>query len=699
MSPRRVVLYDHIGREYPRLNQYLAEEARLEQQIAEQPSDKSRLQSELKGLKRNRGSHPYIKELAAFKEAEKTFESTLGEVTVQQSPRPFDDTEAKLWKKLAEAEERSRFYAPYRDLDYDARLAHEKAELEKYHLPRMIDFRRSIEEEIKEARAEGELITDTMSETGRKAAGAAKAEARKVFEAAVDQLKKARSARTISKKALANGKREKKQELNGRLKLAEFLEPRFANAELIKAKEYEQKSQTRVMTHVLKKDIADLRRRTPVETEKTTALISLLTLPVPGLGQFLMGQKVKAALFFLASLFIYIVALPYALGFGNYMGKGIFGLFTLAEGGTRQQRSIIFMIEGIIALILIAIALALLIVSFLDVRRTEQGKIRGTREKNWFETATAIKSEGFPFMVSLPALLMLLFIVIVPLSTTILLSFTNQDPNHQSKFSWVGFDNYVGVIMGQGSVGEAFLRILGWTLVWTFAATSSAIFMGFILALLTNNPRVKGKVFFRTVYLLPWAVPAFITIMFFSLMVAPNGAITAFINTIGEFLTGEAMDIRIKDNALYTRIALIMLQTWLGSAYIFLLSTGVLQAIPEDLYEAAQIDGASGWQKVSKITIPLVLFQTAPLLVGQYTFNFNNFSVIRLFNSGGPFDPSKYGNLGGSSDLLITYIYNLVMQRNYQAMGAAITMIVSLGLMLFTFIGFRNSKAFREERL
>ena len=142
-----------------------------------------------------------------------------------------------------------------------------------------------------------------------------------------------------------------------------------------------------------------------------------------------------------------------------------------------------------------------------------------------------------------------------------------------------------------------------------------------------------------------------------------------------------------------------MLQTWLGSAYIFLLSTGVLQAIPEDLYEAAQIDGASSWQKVSRITMPLVLFQTAPLLVGQYTFNFNNFSVIRLFNGGGPFDPAKYGNLGGSSDLLITYIYNLVMVRNYQAMGAAVTIIVSMALMLFTFIGFRNSKAFREERL
>jgi arabinogalactan oligomer/maltooligosaccharide transport system permease protein len=129
------------------------------------------------------------------------------------------------------------------------------------------------------------------------------------------------------------------------------------------------------------------------------------------------------------------------------------------------------------------------------------------------------------------------------------------------------------------------------------------------------------------------------------------------------------------------------------------LSTGVLQAIPGDLYEAAQIDGATSWQKMRKITLPIVLFQTAPLLVGQYTFNFNNFSIIYLFNGGGPFNPTKYGNLAGSSDLLISYIYKLTMENQYQAIGAAITIVISLGLMMFAFIGFKNSKAFKEERL
>ena len=130
---------------------------------------------------------------------------------------------------------------------------------------------------------------------------------------------------------------------------------------------------------------------------------------------------------------------------------------------------------------------------------------------------------------------------------------------------------------------------------------------------------------------------------------------------------------------------------------MFLLSTGVLQSINKELYEAADIDGATSFKKLSKITIPLVLFQTAPLLVGQYTFNFNNFSIIWLFNNGGPFNPSVYGNLAGSTDLLISYIYKLTLENQYQALGAAITMIVSIALIIIAYIGYRNTEVFKKE--
>ena len=173
-------------------------------------------------------------------------------------------------------------------------------------------------------------------------------------------------------------------------------------------------------------------------------------------------------------------------------------------------------------------------------------------------------------------------------------------------------------------------------------------------------------------------------------MFARNGPIPNLIQD----LFGVTLD--VKNNPMQTRIVLMLLQGWLGSAYVFLLSTGILQGIPNDLYEAAEIDGATGFKKTLRITIPLVVYQTAPLLIGQYTFNFNNFSIIHLFNGGGPFLPSVYGNVAGSTDLLISYIYKLTINNRYQAMGAAVTMIIALVLMFFTFLSFRNMKAFKE---
>ena len=274
--------------------------------------------------------------------------------------------------------------------------------------------------------------------------------------------------------------------------------------------------------------------------------------------------------------------------------------------------------------------------------------------------------------------------------TAILISFTNMDPQNQNKFAWIGLDNYLTIAKGQGIAGKAFWHIFGWTIMWTLLASTLAIVLGFIFALIVNNERIKGKKFFRTIYLLPWAIPAFITIMFFSIMTSRGGVITEAVNSIFN------ISLDIKNDTGQTRTALILLQGWLGHSYIFLLTTGVLQAIPKDLYEAASIDGATGFQATRKITIPLVLFQIAPMLINQYTFNFNNFSIIYLFNQGGPFNPQVYGNLAGSSDILISYIYKLTMESQYQAIGAAITVFISIILIVISYFGYMKSSAFKE---
>src|SRR5699024_10780644 len=122
------------------------------------------------------------------------------------------------------------------------------------------------------------------------------------------------------------------------------------------------------------------------------------------------------------------------------------------------------------------------------------------------------------------------------------------------------------------------------------------------------------------------------------------------------------------------RFALIMIQTWLGFPFIFVMVTGVLQAIPDELYEAATVDGASIFQKVRQITFPLIMYSVAPILITQYTINFNHFNVIYLFKNAGP--TIQRQNACGT-DILISCIYDLTMSTQQYGIAAAITMILS----------------------
>ena len=664
-------LYDRRGQTYPRKNQYIIDQIEGNN-------------------KYSKADHPYNKKVKEYKEEKKKLLDTAIKEAVKDNSSHGEKYLNQLHQKSQIAEKMKDFYEANKELSYDSLLDYKLNELDLTAIPEIIKHDSYLKDQLANANERLANLTDDRIKAESKLIEEDRATLKEKYDKDLKDLEKSFKEGLISKKAYKATKEQLKQKFKDQNLKIDYRNPEKSIKEEIDSLKYKIKQDYKHSMKILEEDRSDIRRRTPVEVENQSAIKSILSAPIPGLGQLLNGQWQKAIMFFLGALFIYLIALPYALGFGNYQGQGIAGLVSLAQGGKRLDRSIIFMIEGVLAIVFVVLAMAIYVFSFKDAHKTEKDQLKGIRPNSFFETKKMMRTDGFPYLISTPALLVIIFIVMVPIITAILISFTNMDPQHQNKFEWIGLNNYLTIAKGQGIAGKAFWHIFAWTIIWTLGASTLAIVLGFVFALMVNNERIKAKKVFRTVYLLPWAIPAFITIMFFSIMTSRGGVITEAINSVFN------VSLDIKNNTVQTRTALILLQGWLGHSYIFLLTTGVLQAIPKDLYEAASIDGATGWQATAKITIPLVLFQIAPMLINQYTFNFNNFSIIYLFNGGGPFNPQVYGNLAGSSDILISYIYNLTMNSQYQAIGAAITVFISILLIVISFIGYMKSSAFKE---
>ena len=669
-------LIDRRGRTFPRKNQYIID----------------LIEAKEKGTspKYTKANHPYNIQLKEYEDKKKSLLEKAKSEANSDPNLPEDKNLKTLFVDKLVAEKMQAFYEENKELSYDSLLDYRLNELDRTEIPKILDHDKFLKDSLKAAKERQANLTEEKIQEKIKFLDADRKVLKEKYEHDVAEIEEAFKEERISKKAYKATKEQLKQKFKDQSLIIDYRNPEISIKEEIESLNYKLKADLKHSLKILEEERSDARRRTPVEVAKERPIKSILTAPLPGLGQLLNGQWQKALMLLFGTLFIYFIAIPYALGFGNYQGEGVAGLISLAQGGKRLDRSIIFMIEGILALAFILIGLFIFVSSFLDAYRTEKDEMKGIRANSFFETRKYLRTDGFPYLITTPALLVIIFIVIVPIVTAILISFTNMDPQHQNKFQWVGVNNYVSIAKGQGIAGKAFWHIFGWTIMWTLLASTLAIVLGFIFALMVNNERIRGKKFFRTVYLLPWAIPAFITIMFFSIMTSRGGVITEAVNSI----FNTSLD--IKNNTVQTRTALVLLQGWLGHSYIFLLTTGVLQAIPKDLYEAASIDGATGFQRTLKITIPLVLFQISPMLINQYTFNFNNFSIIYLFNGGGPFNPQVYGNLAGSSDILISYIYNLTMNSQYQAIGAAITVFISIILIIISYFGYMKSSAFKE---
>ncbi|MCP8968270.1 sugar ABC transporter permease [Ectobacillus ponti] len=413
---------------------------------------------------------------------------------------------------------------------------------------------------------------------------------------------------------------------------------------------------------------------------KTAMLLSI----IPGLGQLYNRQIVKGIALLVLTASFFIV-------FQDLLNMGLWGIVTLGTEVPRDH-SIFLLVKGILAVIVLLFGLGVYAFNLRDAYVNGRKRDHGERLNSVREQFHNLMDNGFPYLMITPGFILLVFVVVFPIIFVILLGFTNYDLYHSPPaklVDWVGLQNFVEVFT-LPLWRDTFINVLGWTLAWTFIATTLQVALGVFLAILVNQPDLKGKAIIRTIFILPWAVPAFVSILVFAGMFNESfGAINL------QVLSMLGIDPKPwMTDPLYTRIAVILIQMWLGFPFIFSMVTGVLQAIPADLYEAATIDGASAWQKFTKITLPLVLFATAPIMITQYTFNFNNFNIIYLFNGGGPAVENQ--NAGGT-DILISWIYSLTMTSSQYGKAAAITLLLSLVVITVALWQFRRTKSFQEE--
>jgi len=225
-------------------------------------------------------------------------------------------------------------------------------------------------------------------------------------------------------------------------------------------------------------------------------------------------------------------------------------------------------------------------------------------------------------------------------------------------------------------------------------STLTTYLLGMIIALILNNPRIKFRKVIRTILILPYAIPAFISILMWKGMLNTNFGIVNHLLTT----TFNMQPIPWLENVFWTRFAVIMVNLWLGFPYSMMMITGILQGLPNDLYEAATVDGASGFQKFRYITFPLVMFSVAPLVIMSFAYNFNNFNVIFLLNDGLPAVFGLQGKAGGS-DILISWVYKLTFQSLKFNYAAAMSLIIFLLIVGFSIYNYTRTRSFKEEEM
>ena len=424
-----------------------------------------------------------------------------------------------------------------------------------------------------------------------------------------------------------------------------------------------------------------------------------LTMLVLGLGNIVHKQIVKGLLFLASEvLFLWFM-----------MTSGFYNLKMMVTLGELEQQevwneakgyyeyvagdnSLLILLYGVVTIFVVLWFIVMWRASMKSAYQAEcyakEGRhlnniredIRDLFDKNLHRTLLSLPVTG------------ILVLNIVPLIFMILMAFTSysKDGDHLVLFDWVGLANFKKVLSFSDSIGQTFWSVLGWTLIWAVFATGLNYILGMLLALLINRKGTRFKSFWRFCFILSIAVPQFVSLLIMKTMLQPSGAVNTLLMNMG--IINKALP--FFTNATWARVTVIVINLWVGIPYTMMQVTGILQNIPEELYEAAKVDGANAFVIFFKITLPYMLFVTMPYLIMTFTGNVNNFNVIYLLSGG---DPTPVGMTAGKTDLLVTWLYKLTIDRQYYNIGAVIGILTFVVLSIVSLVTYRNSGSYKDE--
>lgn len=275
-----------------------------------------------------------------------------------------------------------------------------------------------------------------------------------------------------------------------------------------------------------------------------------------------------------------------------------------------------------------------------------------------------------------PAALAMLVLVAAPFAIGLVLGFYDH---HLGTWTFVGLDNFVEILSGGGRALDDALNfwfILGVTVLWTVANVALHVTIGVALALALSRKWLRGRGVFRMLFILPWAIPNYITALIWKGMFQGEyGAINSVLHAFG------ISDVSWFSSWATAFSANVATNTWLGFPFMMVVALGALETIPRELYEAAAVDGASAWQRFRHITLPHLRPALGPAVALGSIWTFNMFNVIFLVSGGKP---------GDSTNILVTDAYRWAFERGDRyGMAAAEATIIFLILLLWNVFGTR----------